>query len=235
MKENIVSEYVRFNPWLKNHLDFEKTYTTKYNNYTLFTDLTVDNFFMQEYCSKIRNLIRKAVKNGVQLEFDFTGASLKELHRLYQMMAKKNNVAEYYLFDFDFLLKTFVDLKNKQFIINGIFEDKYISSAIFLHHGDYIHYHLSANDPKYYPLNANSLILREACKWGQNNGKKQMQLGGAFSDELFAFKKQFTKKGICDYYVGKKIRNEAIYDEFVNLKLTNGTITNYSYFPLYRG
>jgi len=232
---NIISEYIRFNPWLKNHLDFEKIYTTKYNNYTLYTDLTVNDFFMQEFSSKIRNLIRKAVKSGIQIEFDFSGATITEFYRLYQMMVEKNKVADYYIFKSDFLKKTFLSLKDKQFIINAVYEDKYISSAIFLHYGDYIHYHLSANDPDYYPLNANSMILREACLWGQNNGKKQMHLGGAFTDELFAFKKQFTKKGICDYYVGKKIRNEEIYNELVNKRLKNGGILNNLYFPLYRG
>ena len=235
MNNNIVAEYVKFNPWFKNHLDFEKIYTTRYNNYTLYTDLTVPDFFMEEFSSDTRNHIRKAVKRGVQIEFDFTGASINEFNRLYQITAKKNNISEYFLFDIDFLLKTFTVLKNNQFIINAIFEGKYVSSAIFLHYGDYIHYHLCANDPQYYRLNANSLILREACNWAQNNGKKQMHLGGAFSNELFAFKKQFTKNGICDYYVGTKIRNEVIYNELVTLKLKNGKINNRSFFPLYRG
>jgi serine/alanine adding enzyme len=235
LQEHIVSEYIRFNPWLRNHLDFETIYTTKYNNYTLFTNLTVHDFYLEEFSSKTRNHIRKAVKSGVQIEFDFSGSSINEFHHLYQKTIKKNNVFEYYLFDIDFLMKTFNALKNEQFIINAIFEGKYISSAIFLHYGDYIHYHLAANDPRYYPLCANSLILHEACKWGQSKDKKQLHLGGAFSEELFIFKKGFTKNGICDYYVGEKIRNETIYNEFVNNKIKNGTIKNPSYFPLYRG
>ena len=234
MDNNIVAEYVKFNPWLKNHLDFEKIYITKYNNYTLYTDLTVSDFFKEEFCSKIRNQIRKSIKNGVHIEFDFAGSSINEFNRLYKITIKKNNISKHFLFDISFLSKTFKILENNQFIINAIFEGKYISSAIFLNYGDYLHYHLCANDTQYYPLNANSLILYEACNWAQNNGKKQIHLGGAFSNELFAFKKQFTKNGICDYYVGTKIRNKVIYDDLVNLKLKNGKINNRSFFPLYR-
>lgn len=234
LNNNIISEYIRFSPWLKNHLDFESIYATRYNNYTLFTDLTVHDFFMEEYSSKARNHIRKAVKSGVILEFDYTGVSINEFQRLYKLMAKKNNVSEFYLFKTEFLKRSFNVLNNKQFIINAIFENKYISSAIFLHFGKYIHYHLAANDPSYYGFCANSMILREACTWGQLNGKTQMHLGGAFSKELFAFKKEFIKQGICDYYIGKKIRNEEIYQDLVNKRINSGPISNMSYFPLYR-
>jgi len=235
LRENIVAEYIRFNPWLMNHSDFKNIYTLKYNNYTIYTDLTVADIFMEEFNSKTRNQIRKAIRSGVQCQFDFNGSSIKEFNRLIQLTIKKNNVDEYHLFKPDFLLKTFQVLKGKQFIINAFFEGKCISSAIFLHHGENVHYYLAANDPQYYPLNANSLILHEACSWGKNNHKKKLHLGGAYSEKLFAFKKQFTKNGICDYYIGEKARNEKVYQELVDIKKKKGTISNMEYYPLYRG
>lgn len=235
LNEDIIAEYVRFNPWLKNHLDFQKKYTIKYNNYTLYTDLTVKDFFMEEFSSRIRNKIRNAEKKGVQLEYDLTGSSVEEFYRLYQLTAEKNNFSDYYRFSLDFLLSTFKLLGTRQFIINAKYENKYISSAIFLDYGDYVHYFLAANDYRFITLNANSMILNEIGKWGKKKGKKQLHLGGAFSDELFAFKKHFTKKGICDFYVGKKIRNEQIYNELIDIKLKKGGINDNSYFPLYRG
>jgi len=235
LNENIVAEYIRFNPWLMNHSDFRNIYTLKYNNFTVFTDLTVTDIFMDEFSSKIRNQIRKAIKNGVQCEFDFDGSSIEEFNRLYQLTRLKNKVDDYHLFSPDFLLKTFQVLKDKQFIINAFFERKCISSAIFLHYGEYAHYYLAANDPQYFPLNANSLILHEACSWGKGNNKKKLHLGGAYSENLFAFKKQFTKNGICDYYIGKKARNERAYGELLENKKKKGTISNMNYYPLYRG
>jgi hypothetical protein len=235
MDNQLVSEYIRFNPWLKNHLDFDKFYEAEYNNYTLFTDLTTTDFFMDEFSSKIRNLVRKAIKNGVKIKFDFIGSTIEDFQRLYRLMIQKNEVSDYYLFKTEFLKKTFKVLKKNQFIIYGIYQGEIISSAIFLHHNDYVHYHLSANDPLFYPLNANSLILYEACKWGKKNKKKQLHLGGAFTKELFAYKKQFTKNGICDYYIGKKIRNKKIFDDLVALRSNHDPIKNKDYFPLYRG
>jgi serine/alanine adding enzyme len=235
IKEHIISEYVRFNPWLRNHLDFERIYKMRSNNYTLYIDLTVNDIFMDEFCSKIRNKIRKAKKSGVQLEFDFSGLSLNEFSRLYQFTIEKNDITDYYKFSIEFLEKVFKALNNRQFLINARFDGKLITSAIFMDYGDYLHFHLVANDPNFYPLQANSLIMHEASMWGQKNGKKQMHIGGAFTDELFAYKKQFTKNGISDFYIGNKIRNEEIYNKLVDLRYQDGGNLNSTFFPLYRG
>ena len=234
-QENIISEYVKFSPWLLNHLDFEKIYLLKYNNYTLYVDLQVKDFFMEEFCSKIRTKIRKAEKLGVRLEYDYTGSSLNEFYRLYQYTAEKNDVSEYYQFSIDYLTRMFNSLNNRQFIINARFGNEYISSAIFMEYGDYLHFHLVANDYRHYSKNGNSLIMYEAAKWGQKHNKKQLHIGSASTKELFAFKQQFTKKGILDFYSGEKIRNEEIYNKLVDMKLKKGEIKNSSYFPLYRG
>jgi len=235
INERIISEYVRFNPWIKNHLDFEKIYNLKYNNYTVHTDLSVKDFFNDEFSKKARNRIRHAEKEGIITEYDFTGASLNEFLRLYRTTSEKNTISEYYRFSLKFLEYVFKLLKDNIFIINARYENKYISSTIVLEYGDYLHSFLTGNDYEYYNLNAHSLVLYEIAKYGKENGKKQMHLGGAFSDQLFHFKKQFTKKGFCDFYVGKRIINERVYKDLVEKRIRMGNLKDSSYFPLYRG
>lgn len=232
---DIVAEYVRFSPWLKNHLDFESIYTLKYNEFTMYIDLTVNDFFMDEFDKKRRNRYRKSIELGVEIEFDFTGESIGEFNRIYQLTADKNDIGAYYKFSDDFLKDTFRVLKEKQFIINAIYEGKYVSSAIFFHHGDYMHAHLAANDPLYFPTNGDTQIIYEACKWGVNNKKTHLHLGGAPTPELLRFKKLFTKNGYCDFYVGKKVRNQLIYDKLLHIRLEDGALNNPSFFPEYRG
>lgn len=237
-KNNIVTEYVRFNPWLKNLQDFQKYYSLRNNGITQFIDLTVDDFFMDEFSSPTRSQVRKARKNNVEIEYDFTGARSKEFHRLYGFLAKKRNIDnDYYLFSEEFLKDSFKQLKGKQFIIYAKHEGKYISAAYVIHHGDYIHYHLAANDPAFLHLAGNSLIMYEICRWGVEHGKKELHLGGTGGDEqLFKFKKKFTKTEPLNLLMGKKIRNEEVYQTLVNYKKTNGGgIKNPDYFPLYRG
>lgn len=235
-ENKIVTEYIRFNPWVQNLEDFKDFYSTRDHGSTLVIDLTVPDFFMDEFSSNARRQVRRAKKNDVEIEFDYTGFSIKEFHRLYNLMAKKNDIDEYYMFTEEFLHRSFKALEGRQFIVSAKHEGKYVSAALVLHYGDYIHYHLAANDPDYYHLAGNSLIMYEACRWGVENGKAAMHLGGAGSDEnLFRFKKAFTRTDTLDLLVGKKIRNKEIYDMLVNYKKSHGGIENENYFPLYRG
>lgn len=129
---------------------------------------------------------------------------------------------------------SFGAFKGKQFFINAIFEGKYISSSLVVHHGEYVHYHLTGNDPEYYHLAANSLILHEACRWGTENGKKEIHLGGG-NDVVIRFKKGFTKTQPLKLLMGKRIRNQEIYDELVAIREETVGTLNRDFFPLYRG
>ncbi|GAH37862.1 unnamed protein product, partial [marine sediment metagenome] len=57
------------------------------------------------------------------------------------------------------------------------------------------------------------------------------------NDSLFKFKKGFNKNGLLDFYVGRKINNEDIYEKLVKeWKIKNGLGENFrsDFFPLYR-
>lgn len=235
-EQRIVSEYIRFNPWLRNRLDFEDYYEFRDNGHTLYIDLTGEDYFMEQFSSPSRRQVRKAVKNNVSIEMDFTGESASEFHRLYDLTARKNNIEDYYLFSLESLHASFEVFKGKQFFINAIHEGSYISSSLILHHGDYMHYHLAANDPSTYPLAGNSLVISEACRWGVENGKKELHLGGAGSDEnLYRFKRNFTKAPPLELLMGKKIRMPEAYDQLSEAKKAQEGIKHPGYFPLYRG
>ena len=50
-------------------------------------------------------------------------------------------------------------------------------------------------------------------------------------DSLYLFKKNFAKLYETDFYVGKKIWNQKIYDELCQMKNID---SNESFFPAYR-
>ena len=54
-EKNIVTEYVRFNPWIQNLSDFTNVYNLRNNGCTIYIDLTVPDFFMEEFSAKARN------------------------------------------------------------------------------------------------------------------------------------------------------------------------------------
>lgn len=231
-KNKIIAEYVRFSPWFKNYLDFENFYNLKLNKKTIAIDLTVNNILMDEINGKRRNQIRSAIKKGVKIQFDFDGITIEDFYRLYQNTIEKNHIGEYYWLSKQFLKEHFEKLYGNVFFINAIYENKIISSSMFIHCDKQMHYHFSANDYNYNSLNGNSLILYEAAKWGKDNGKENLHLGGmASEDSLIKFKLSFTKSDGLDYYVGMNVQNQEIYEKLV--KQYNGENSNY--FPKYRG
>lgn len=235
-EHRIVTEYVRFNPWLKNRKDFESLYEFRDNGYTQYIDVSGEDFFMEQFASVARGQIRKAVKNKVEIEIDYTGERVPEFHHLYSLTAERHQIEPYYLFSEETLRSSFEKFSGKQFIISAKYEGRYISSSLVLHHGDYVHYHLTANDPAYSRLSGNSLLIYELCKWAVENGKKEVHLGGAGNDEnLYRFKRNFTKAERLELLMGKKIHDQQAYDRLVEAKLQNGGIEIPGYFPLYRG
>ena len=236
-EHNIVAEYVRFSPWIGNIKDFEHLYSFRHTSDMIYIDLTVKDFFMDEFSPKTRTQVRKAQKNNVEIEFDFTGETVGEFHRLYDITAKRNGISnEYYLFSEEFFQDSFKVFEGNQFLLNAKFEGKYISSSLILHYGNYMHSHLTGNDPDFFHLAGNSLIQYEACRWGIEHDKKEFQLGGtAPYENLHRFKKGFTKTEALDLVSGQKIRLQEAYDELVELKKQSVGIEVMGYFPLYRG
>jgi len=229
-ENRIIAEYVRFSPWLKNHLAFQSCYELKPNRVTLSVDLTGD-FFTQEFSSKCRNQVRKAQKSGVCVEFDFRGERLADFIRLYGMMVEKNDISGYYDFPEVFFKAVFAQCAPHAFLAHALYEGQVISSAIFLSYGPYLHYHLAGNAPGYGSLCANHLLLFEVAKWGKAQGKTTLHLGGAFEKGLLAFKQSFTKSEGLPFFVGTRIRNPAVYQAICSMTDARSE----TYFPAYRG
>ena len=231
---NIICEFIRFHPIIKNHIDFKQFYYPVYNRKTVCIDLSSEDV-MSAISSTCRNRIRKAEGYGVEVDFDFSGERLDEFHKLYTLTMEKNLASSFYFFNkhfFDFSAKS---LPNNCFFIHALWEGRIISSVMFLYSEKYIHYHFPSTHPDFYHLSANDLIIYSVIKWGIAQGKDKIHLGGGRTnlenDTLLAFKKKFSKGALSDFYVGKKVYNQKIYNEMC---LERHISSDEQYFPAYR-
>ena len=92
-ENKIVTDSCRFNPWLKNHVNFAHMYDLVLNYTTIGIDLSVDNIFLNELSSKKRNMIRKASKLGVSIHFDFKGNNIDDFISIYEKTILKNSIS----------------------------------------------------------------------------------------------------------------------------------------------
>ena len=216
---NIVSQFLRFHPLLKNFEMLPDLIETRYLRDTIFMDTEVDvDGIMLNMDSKNRNMVRKAIKNDVTIvKKDIT--DLDEFVQMYNETMAKHEADEYYTFGweyFDYLAK----MSNNACVFYAMYEGKAISSAIIYYNDQYAHYHLSGSHAEYRKYSPSNLLLYEAACWAHKNGIKQFHLGGGMApdDSLFGFKKQFNKNGRVPFVVGRTIFNHDAYEKLLTLR-----------------
>ncbi len=239
-KEKIVCEFVRFSPLVNNQMDFRNKYDTNLNRHTIAIQLLPD-FFESQFTSKCRNTVRKAEKMGVTCEIDNNCKDIDKFIELYYKTMKKNSASDYYFFPMEYFIQLKENLKDRIMLINAKVNGEIISSSLFMYSDKYMHYHLSATNPEYYIYSANNLILKVAARWGVENSKELLHLGGGVSasseDRLLKFKASFGKEGenLKEFWIGRKIYNSEAYDRFVDISKEGKKEREESeFFPRYR-
>lgn len=222
LRNNIIAEFIRFHPLLGNNKFSINNMQVIFDRKTVFLDLkkSYENIWKYEYTSNNRNMIRKAQKNGYscQVITSPTQNQIDQFALIYWDAMKMVSADDYYLFNKEFFYNTFKYLNNNAFLFNIVDANNRITcSAIFLHFGNYFHYHLSGRT-EIADNSTNNFLLNEAIKFAQSIGSKKIHFGGGRStsphDTLLKFKNNFSKSHLS-FYIGKKIHNQKIYDEVV--------------------
>lgn len=217
-ENNIVAEFVRFHPLFDNQLLFKRQITTEKNRDTVFINLEMglDNIWNKCISSKNRNMIRRGKKLGLTIR---KSDNIDKFKDIYLSTIKKINADDYYCFSENYF-NSLLNLNNKYlFILEAYAGDRIVAASLFLHYGEYLHYHLSGSDNEYLNYSPNNIMLFEAISIGIGMGLKKMHLGGGRSrdpdDRLFKFKKSFSPS-ISGFYIGKRIHDQETYGQLMS-------------------
>lgn len=234
-ENNIISEVTRFHPVLANQEKIRNVYDVMDLGKTIAINLESEDIIWNNFSSKNRNVIRKAIKNNVIINKTLNEETIDDFIEIYNQTMKRDDADEYYYFDKNFYSSILNDLKDNADIFYAVYNDKVIASSIILKAGDKLSYHLSGSLKEYGTLAATNLLLFEVSKWGCKNGYKTLHLGGGVGskeDNLFFFKKAFNKNDGFQYSIGKMLFDKEKYDYLVSLRDNKDMRDNY--FPLYR-
>jgi lipid II:glycine glycyltransferase (peptidoglycan interpeptide bridge formation enzyme) len=138
------------------------------------------------------------------------------------------------------------DLKYNAIYFYAVYQDKIIAMSIVLLANGYMNYHLSASDRVYQHLAPTNLLLYEAACWGCEHGFSTFHLGGGVgsrADDLYQFKSSFNRNSDYSFSIGKKIFNQPVYEELVEIRVKEYTKADENlnrdvsttFFPQYRG
>ena len=216
--EGIVEQFVRFHPLLGNHETVPLAFELRYLHDTIFIDTSTPEVIMANMDCKNRNMVRKAVKNGVTIERKPIEA-YEEFLRMYEETMKKDQASQYYFFKRDYFAEQ-SSLKDHACIFYAKKEGLPIAGAIFYFNDRFLHYHLAGTHTEYRKYAPSNLMLYEAACWANEKGIGMFHLGGGMSqdDNLFGFKKQFNKNGRLPFWVGRTIFDPAAYERLLDMR-----------------
>jgi GNAT acetyltransferase-like protein len=238
---NIVSEFVRFHPLLRNHQLLGGMMDIVYDRETVFIDLTrtEEELFACHHPNHQRN-IRKAQKYG--LEFRVLDArearqQIDVFYRLYQATMDKVQAVPYCYFSTAYLERLFSRFEQNSLLGAVFLEGRMISAALCLREGDTLIYHLGASEKASLHLGTNIFQLHHIALWAKRSGLRAFHLGGGHRgrDSLFQFKHRFNPEGTLELHNGKKVHQPEVYARLVeSWKRYHAQELPEPYFPAYR-
>ncbi len=237
-KNNIISEFVRFHPMVRNHEFCENDYEVVGLGEVVHMDLSSPEVIWSNISSKNRNHINKAIKSGVKI---YNGRFPEIFHTfkiIYDGTMERDTATDYYFFEPKFYESILTDLPQNAQVFWAEKDDQIIAASIILAQNGRLNYHLSGSRKEtniYAPTN---LLLYEVALWGSANGYKTLYLGGGVGsgeDSLFKFKRAFYKGDLNRFYIGKKIFDVDKYNELVEKKTKSSPeCVQSTFFPKYR-
>jgi len=214
-ENDIVAEFTRFHPLLNNQRLASPQMKTFFSRHTVALDLTDDDIWMHQFSSKNRNMIRKAEKEGVTI---VESKDYETFRILYDGTMTDLHAESFYFFPPKYYEEYKQTFKDKSLLCFALLDGKVIAGSMFMFSDDYAHYHLSARDREYSRYAANNLILWYGIQKAKERGCKWFHFGGGTTgeedDTLLKFKKEFSKT-LCEFWIGKRVHNQAVYDQIV--------------------
>lgn len=214
-ENDVVAEFMRFHPILNNQQLASPQMKTFYSRHTVALDLTDDDIWMHQISSKNRNMIRKAEKEGVTI---VESNDYETFRKLYDGTMTDLHAEVFYFFPPSYYEEYKQTFKDKSLLCLAMLDGKVIAGSMFMFCDDYAHYHLSARDREYSRYAANNLILWYGIRKAKERGCKWFHFGGGTTgeddDSLLKFKKEFSKT-LCEFWIGKRVHNQKVYDQIV--------------------
>lgn len=229
--ENVVAEFVRFDPNLANHADFEAM-DPQFNRETVPVDLTRSVAEIREsYEDRNDRAIRQAEETDLVVEPTTDPADVAAFHAIYADAMDAKDADPHYRFTESF----FADLVGREDLATLLvvrLDDTVVGGFIAVHDDRVGHHYLSASEPDYWDMRVNNLLFHEVVVHMRETGREVFDFQGG-RPGVFKFKKGFSPDR-REFYIGRRTHLPDVYDDLVAAASTAGVDTDSGYFPAYR-
>ncbi|MCK0156859.1 NeuD/PglB/VioB family sugar acetyltransferase [Cellulophaga sp. F20128] len=239
-KNNIISEFVRFN-LDGNHKDYTGSLTETLIN---IKGAIKENNEAQwiAFSTKVRNNYRKAEKYNLSFRLfegkNITDEIITEFHDVYIETMERNNAKDIYFFSKQYFESIIYSNPDNFAIAVSYKENIAVSVELIIINATTLYAFLGGTRAKYFECRPNDFLRVEILKWAVTNKMKFYVLGGGQqnNDGLYKSKKMFFPKDEdVIFYTGRKIINKEVYNLLSEIApTTDESIEAHDYFPAYR-
>lgn len=232
---NIVSEFVRFNPD-GNQINYSGEMSTVMN--IIKGKLLDIETIWSNYNRKVRKNINKAKREELYTKIyfgkDITQDAIDQFYNIYIHTMDRTNATEQYYNSKEKLTIFMENCPDNCAIVLTYKDEVAIASEIILLSNDSLFSFIGGTLSDYFNLRPNEILKHDVIDWGFNRGFKFYVLGGGLGKEdgIYIYKKTFFPNDEYPFVVGKKIVNDKIYDELVSMQEFDNSDSDF--FPLYR-
>lgn len=224
-ENNILAEFVRFHPILQNWRYHNGE--TVLDRETVWVDLTNEDLSIG-YQSRVRNMLRKATKHGLKVEWCEAEVFFQWFPELYESLMKSLQANSFYFFSNEYY-GAWYGWDQAHYAL-CVLEGEVVAASIFFSDKNIMEYHLSASNDVGRQLAASTMILHEAAELGKNLQCRKLHLGGGTNslenNPLLFFKSGFSKER-ASFRIGKMIHKPDCYEELKTFwKSKNGSISD---------
>ena len=243
LKNNIISEFVRFELFTDYDKYFRGKIESKTHNVVRNLEMNSDDIWM-DFKQKVRKNVKKANKYNLQIIRDPAGKYLDDFLRIYYMTMDRTEAKEDYYFTEEFFKQLNKMKDNVMYFHVTHFDEKtkkdiIISTELVIYGAENCYSYLGGTNSEYFDMRPNDFLKYEIIKWAKEKGLKNFVLGGGYGsdDGIFQYKICLAPNGIVDFYIGKKVFDEEKYNYLLNLRkeTDNEFDVNTGFFPEYRG
>lgn len=245
-ENNVISEFIRFSLF-ENYVS--------YNGQLVPTLLNIKGRILEEeeeqwmnFDRKVRKNVKRAKKSNLVSKIYFGEISESVIGIFYEIYnrtmkrTKAHNDFFYSFSDFSGFIKKNPELCAICVVYDNVNEP--IASELILISENVIYSFLGGTLENHFDKRPNDFLKFEIINWARKNNFNYFVLGGGYGKEdgIYKYKKTFFPNEVVTYYTGRKIINDSIYNELVNLcnqqRKNEGLqalpIEDKSFFPLYR-
>jgi hypothetical protein len=234
-ENNIVSEFVKFHPIVKNADDFTDIYDVSRLKTTIST-LLGDNAVQTQFHRNAKSNWKRAKKNGVTVEIEYHPENIDTFIEIYEASMERLHASDFYYFTRDFFDKLLENFRDHLVVTIEYMDGRAIGASLNFLWGEICELFLAGTSEVYKNVSPTSLAIYELFQELEQDGYKFVHFGGGLTnsedDSLLAFKKRYTRGGEHDYMIGKKVWNEDVYAKLCALKGVENLMNGF--FPAYR-